>query len=140
MANLEVQPKTFPDGSENYGAGIIGPSKADVEWANRLTHELAKEGIVVASKGSSLGRIVEATLGRTPKRVAIPVAGLTTLLAVACSSGELTSTIVSETQTPTTTIATSESTPTPEILPECKIIPSLAPGVIKPEMLNLGKE
>ena len=37
MTNLEV----------HYGNGIIGPSKADVEWANQFNNELAKEDIDV---------------------------------------------------------------------------------------------
>lgn len=163
MTNLEVHPKTFPDGSENYGAGIIGPSKADVEWAKQFSNELAREDIVVASKESLVGRIAEVTLGRIPKplrRFAIPAAVLAPLIAAACGGGNAIEPQVKNPDTPTippaateplksptrisetssTAIATSESTPTPEILPECKIIPSLAPGVIKPEMLNIDRK
>ena len=142
MTNSESPIGILPDGSENYGNGIIGPSEADVKLANQFSNELAAENIVVASKGSLLGRIAEATLGRIPKplrRFAIPAAVLAPLIAAACGEGNdtepkvqnganLTPPGATEPIPPTLApVETSTSTPplTPEVKQEvpCEILP-----------------
>lgn len=98
-SNPDQLPNVLPDGSYDFGSGIIGASLAEREEINHLSEELAKDNLVLVYQESKLGRILQLGVdvpakvwkgldgrfhGHLNKRFLYPTAALLTLLSAAC--------------------------------------------------------
>jgi len=83
--------ETFSDGAEYFGdpAGkVIGPTPEDIRRFNSLpneTSEISAGELVVVNRESRLGKILNFTLGKIPKRVFIPTAAVLGIIAAGCT-------------------------------------------------------
>lgn len=90
----ELQRGRLPDGSLDFGNGIIGPSLPDVERANlTFAHEKPKKkevalnNLLLISRDSLVGKFLQTSSKiRIPAKFAIPVGLAVTFLATACGS------------------------------------------------------
>lgn len=93
----ELHRGPLPDGSLDFGNGVIGPSLLDIQRANatlssknlRAQETRTKDNgdLIFVSSESKLGSSFKGVLRRVPKRFILLAAAVLSLVAAACSGG-----------------------------------------------------